>query len=137
MEKSAMGFKEISHTADRCIAVWAPDLPRLLMQAAAGMYQMMEIDPLSGEPAKKKMELEAASAEELLVLFLSELLYLLESSQVVFDHLDLGLEGLHLHAEMQGKQPVRYRNEIKAVTYHKLAIRQTRQGLEAEIVFDV
>jgi SHS2 domain-containing protein len=27
--------------------------------------------------------------------------------------------------------------EIKAVTYHNLAVRQTRNGFEAHIVFDV
>jgi SHS2 domain-containing protein len=34
------GYREREHTADWELEVWAPDLPRLLEQAARGMYRL-------------------------------------------------------------------------------------------------
>jgi hypothetical protein len=40
MTHSTAGFREIEHTADWELEVWAPDLPALLEQAGRGMYAL-------------------------------------------------------------------------------------------------
>jgi SHS2 domain-containing protein len=131
------GFREIEHTADWELEVWAPDLSGLFEQAALGMYE------LSGTRIKDKPRLErtqavhAMDSEGLLVSFLSELLYFGEKDGLGFDRFDLTIDQSALNAKCYGAPIARQNKEIKAVTYHNLAIRQTRQGLAVNIVFDV
>ena len=56
---------------------------------------------------------------------------------VAFDRFDLSYDGERLSAEIEGVPVESLAKEIKAVTYHNLAVRETARGLEATIVFDV
>jgi SHS2 domain-containing protein len=145
--KEIAGFRELAHTADWELGVWADSLTGLLEQAALGMYK------LSGtrlEPAPRqarRLIVDGIDAESLLVRFLSELLWLGEHEKVAFDRFELAVSNdtqpldlrqpLHLQANLEGAEIASLSKEIKAVTYHDLAVVQTRNGLEARIVFDV
>lgn len=137
IEKQSSGYLEISHTADWALKVWAPDLSGLLEQAAYGMYALLQIQLQPGGRYECPLDLEAEDAESLLVSFLSELLYLTEQECLGFDAFDLAIEGFHLSGRMIGAPVESQRKEIKAVTYHNLAIQTSQQGLETTIVFDV
>ncbi|MBN1148722.1 MAG: archease [Anaerolineales bacterium] len=131
------GYREIEHTADWEIEVWAPDLPALLEQAARGMYALAGARLSEGARLKRRLELEAFDSEELLVTFLSELLYLGEQEGLGFDTYRLSLQGERLTAELSGAPLAGLDKEIKAVTYHNLNVQKGPRGLEARIVFDV
>jgi len=134
------GFREIAHTADWELHVWAPDLPALLEQAARGMYALAGAKLHPAPRRTLGFTLRAADAETLLVKFLSELLFLGEEKRLAFDAFALRIdssETLSLHAEVGGAPLAALGKEIKAVTYHNLVIRQTEGGLEVRIVFDV
>lgn len=131
------GFREIEHTADWELEVWAPDLPSLLEQAARGMYSLSEARLQEGPRQKRTLELEANDPESLLVSFLSELLYLSEHEGLGFDSYRLSLEAENLLAELGGAPLTSIDKEIKAVTYHNLNIQKGPRGLETRIVFDV
>jgi len=133
----AAGFEEIEHTADWALRVWAPNLPALFEQAARGMYHLMEVDLQSGPREQHSLVLQADEPEVLLVGFLSELLYVLERDELVFDYVLVELEGEILTARLEGALCTYQRKEIKAVTYHALNIVVTPAGLEVVIVFDV
>ena len=131
------GFREVEHTADWELEVWAPDYASLFEQAARGMYVLSDTR-LEASPRKSRiLELSAPDPESLLVTFLSELLYLAERERIGFDRFDLRLENHRLVANLEGSPLASQSKEIKAVTFHNLAIRKTRRGLEANIVFDV
>ena len=131
------GFREVEHTADWELEVWAADLPALLEQAARGMYALSGVH-LGQVPAKpRRLVLPAGDPEKLLVSFLSELLYLQERDGLVFTSFNLVIEEDRLLAEIQGVPLAGLGKEIKAVTYHNLNLRQTQRGIEARIVFDV
>jgi len=131
------GFQEQPHTADWALEVWAPDLVGLLQQAAVGMYALMHAR-LQAEPRETyRFEIAALDRETLLVTFLSELLYFTQRDDVAFDQFDLIQEGERLMAEVAGAPIESIAKEIKAVTYHNLAVRETARGLETTIVFDV
>ena len=131
------GFQEQPHTADWALDVWASDLVSLLQQAASGMYALMHAR-LQAEPRETyRFEIAALDRETLLVTFLSELLYFTQRDDVAFDQFDLIQVGERLMAEVAGAPIESIAKEIKAVTYHNLAVRETARGLEATIVFDV
>jgi SHS2 domain-containing protein len=131
------GFLEITHTADWALKVWAADLPGLFVQAARGMYFLMEIGMTSQPRVHRVLELAADDAEGLLVSFLGELLYYLEQEKLAFDSILVSMDNLLLHAELEGSFITAQSKEIKAVTYHNLAIQKTGSGLEVTIVLDI
>jgi SHS2 domain-containing protein len=131
------GYKEIEHTADWELEVWAPDLCALLKQAALGMYELAGAE-IAQEPLEQcHFSIEFFDSESLLVEFLSELLFYGETKQLGFNHFQLTLGDNMLSAAVSGAPLIRLNKEIKAVTYHNLAIRETEQGLQTRIVFDV
>jgi protein archease len=131
------GFNELHHTADWEIEVWAPDLPGLFEQAAIGMYALSGTHLYPEPRITRTFELVAEDTEGLLVKFLAELLYLGEQYGLAFDDFKLQIEAGSLRARLHGAPMTEQSKEIKAVTYHKLAIQPGPRGLEARIVFDV
>lgn len=136
-DASSAGFRELSHTADVEIEVWAPDLPGLLVQAARGMYALAGIRLEAENRLERAVELRARDGESLLVSFLTELLYLCEVEGLAFDDIRPQVDGYALQARLGGAPVASQRREIKAVTYHDLAVRASERGYEARIVFDV
>jgi SHS2 domain-containing protein len=137
MSNIPAGFREIEHTADWEIEVWAPDWAALFEQAACGMYALTSTRLKPGPRLSYELFLEAFDRESLLVKFLSELLYLSSMQALGFDTFNLNVTENTLQAQLQGAALESQSKEIKAVTYHNLAVRQTQRGLEVNIVFDV
>ena len=136
MENSA-GYRELEHTADWQLEVWAPDYIALLVQAARGMYHLSGARAQAGAGKVHTFRLPPADLETMLVAFLAELLYYQEEQGLVFDTFNLSLEGEALQVELHGLPLAELDKEIKAVTYHKLKIQHTHRGLQTRIVFDV
>ena len=108
-----------------------------LEQAAKGMYALMGACIRPESRQTRDVELKASDPESLLVAFLSELLYFSEQESLVFDGIGIELNGLSLRAHLDGAPLASIDKEIKAVTYHKLAVRKTELGYEVNVVFDV
>ncbi len=137
MADREFGFTEIAHTADWALNVWAPNLPILFDQAAEGMYWLMETTLQDGPRVERVVDLDGVDTESLLVAFLNELLYLGESDGLGFDRFDINLAETYLRAAVQGAPIAQQKKEIKAVTYHNLAVRYTGKVYTVTIVFDV
>jgi SHS2 domain-containing protein len=133
-----MGFEEIEHTADRAFRVNGRDMADLLVNAACAMRALDAPRP-AGEPSTtREIEVEGVDGESLLVNWLNEILYLEQAHHVVCErfHIDR-LENHRLRARVATRECDRSYTQIKAVTFHNLKIRQSSEGLEAEIVLDV
>jgi len=137
MPEITAGFCERAHTADWGLEVWAPDMPALLEQAARGMYALSGTRLQDAPRLNRLVEINARDAENLLVRFLAELLYMNEQENLAFDEFDLGVDGYKLRASLSGAPVADKQRDIKAVTYHQLTIRQTSRGLEVTLTFDV
>jgi len=137
MGNAGTGCREIEHTADWELEVWGPDMVALLVEAAKGMNRLMGVAVAEGSRRKKRLELEAADREALLVDFLAELLYLGEVEGCAFDAFDLAVSGNRLTGTIGGAPIASQTKEIKAVTYHRLRIQETDRGLRTRVVFDV
>jgi SHS2 domain-containing protein len=131
------GFLEIEHTADWALRVWAPDIDELFRQAAIGMNALAEIRLQEGLAVKEVVDLQAIDMESLLVAFLTEIVLFGEVGNLGFSSFEIKIEGFSLLATLSGGTIVSRKKEIKAVTYHNLAIVQTDNGFSVEIVFDV
>jgi SHS2 domain-containing protein len=137
MSAKSAGYREVEHTADWELEVWAEDLAGLLEQAARGMFYLsgMRLQP---EPRlTRTISLEASDSETLLVKFLSDLLYFAEQEGIGFDEYQIRLDGYQLQAQLGGARLASIDKEIKAVTYHRLAVRQAEGKVRVSIVFDV
>jgi SHS2 domain-containing protein len=136
--QAEFGFREHAHTADWELEIWAPDLPRLMEQAALGMYAISGVQLEPGPIQSRRLTLHAADVESLLVQFLTELLWIEQDQELAFDCLSISVDDDYtLTAELHGSAIAKIDKEIKAVTYHNLAVQTSSAGLRVNIVFDV
>ena len=131
-------FEELSYTADTGILCYGQDLRELFENAAYGMFALMgDIDGLF-DTTRHHVEIDAPDREALLVDWLSELLYLHDTTGEVFVRFDIQtITETHVEADVYGTFLAQPRLEIKAVTYHDLSIQETEDGLKATVVFDI
>ena len=131
-------FEEAEHTADWALRIRGEDLEGLFTNAAAGMLQLAGIEPRAGPTRKRRFELQASDSESLLVVWLEELLFVIEMEEVTFTKFDLTVEDNNrLTARVQESPIGNIKKHIKAVTYHNLMITDVEEGLEVTVVFDV
>jgi len=135
--RSQAGFREVEHTADWELHAWAPDFPSLLEQVAWGMNTLSGLRLKLDQPVVRRFEVIGYDQESLLVKFLSELLYLQEQESLGFNEFKFTLKEGRLAVELSGNPILHQDKQIKAVTYHNLAVRQKKGGLEVNVVFDV
>ncbi|MBC8504694.1 MAG: archease [Anaerolineales bacterium] len=137
MERKTAGFREIEHTADWELHVWAPDMVTLLEMAAQGMYELSHTHLSDAQQVDRSITIPFTDRETLLVDFLSELLFYAEDENLAFDDFQLKFDGTELKAQISGASIANQAKEIKAVTYHRMAVCEIENGLEVNIVFDV
>ena len=137
--ESPPDFEEIEHTADWALRINGANLEALLVNAARGMASLVVDQPERvGTEIERQIALEAIDAETLLVDWLSELAYWLETEQILFHQSELTeVSPTRLTGAVQGGRVPDLRKHIKAVPYHGLEITPTASGLTATVVFDV
>lgn len=133
----ARGYREISHTADVAIEVWAPDLESLFAEAARGFNAVAGAEISAGPRVSRDLGLHEIDDEGLLVAFLTELVYAQEQDRLGFDVFELRISDHQLTGTAHGAALLELMKPIKAVTYHGLEIHRSRHGLQVQLVFDV
>ncbi|HSB88805.1 MAG TPA: archease [Anaerolineales bacterium] len=132
------GFEEVDHTADWALRARGRDLADLCRQAAKGMIRLTGAEVGSEPTLTWEPDIWAADAESLLVRWLEEVLFRMESQQLAVREMDLSTEaGPRLRGKVALGPLLRLGKAIKAVTYHGLKVHCDRRGCEATIVFDV
>lgn len=132
------GFEEIEHTADWAYRIWSRSLVGLFVQAARGLYQLAGTELASGDRQVREIELQAIDGESLLVAWLNELLNLHESENLGCEAIDiLQLESTLIKARVTVAPVQQWLKDIKAATYHNIAIQNTATGFEVTVVLDV
>ncbi|MDP2921476.1 MAG: archease [Candidatus Omnitrophota bacterium] len=139
-------YEIIDHTADIGIKARGVTLIELFENSAKGMFHIISCGkgPLKGERVTKKLEIKNTTdvLEDLLVNWLSELLYIFSKEKICIDSFRiLGLNNSGLTAEIEGSTIDLYQSssytEIKAVTFHNLKIEEAVEGFSCAIIFDV
>ena len=141
------GFRVLNHTADRSIEVWGPNLPDLFCAAAEGMFSESANCAQVAADQEWAIQVQAASLEDLLQAWLSELLWIAERDEAVlcsFDISDLDkmddgpwrARGVARGGPAPADSP-HTGAPVKAVTYHALRVWQQDDLWRAHLVFDV
>jgi len=138
-------FEILEHTADIGIAAYGKTKREVFINAAKGMYNIITEDKRGfNENFSHNIKLRAENLEGLLVVWLSELLYLSETKLVVFNRFEIEeLSDYQLTGKVFGKRidqsGHKIKREIKAVTYHRLEIKKDNEsGLwRAQVIFDI
>ena len=135
-------YEVINHPADLGLRVFGETREDLFAAAARGMFDQITDLKSIRTKLRRSVTVEASNPEELLVRFLSELLYIFTGQELLLGKFKvIKMDDRHLEAEAWGEKcfPSRHqlKTEIKAVTYHNLKIDHDEAGWRAEVLFDV
>ena len=134
-------FEFIDHTADVGILVTAPTPEGMFETAALAFTEVVTNADSLNHRLERKIRLHENDMEALLVSWLQELLYLLDTEDLVFGRFQVKLQDFSMEATAWGEafdpeiHPIK--TEIKAVTYHQLEVEQNDQGWRAKVIFDI
>ncbi len=134
-------FDIIEHTADIGIATRGKDLKEAFANAAYAMFSLMVDLGTVVEREKQDVKVEAEDYESLLVSWLNELLYYLDTQQLLFCRFEItDIQETSLQAHAYGERIDTSRHcldiGVKAATYHMLRV-EKRDGWWVQIIFDV
>ncbi len=135
-------YEPLSHTGDLGMMAYGRDLPDLFAHAAWAMFDLMS-DATTIRPLQAiTVEVEGIDLEDLMVRWLGELLYRYDTERFLCCSATCHtLEPTRLLATVQGEPLDSSRHpidtEIKAVTYHQIAVEQINGRWQARVIFDL
>lgn len=133
-------IEELSHTAEIGVRVQAGSAEELFACTAQAMFGLLRARPdESGQAGSRRVTIDSIDVESLMVDWLNELVYLYETSGLIFSrYMILRWTATHLEAEVFGYPASDVSVlHIKAVTYHQLLIDGNVDGWTAQVFFDI
>ena len=137
-------YEIFEHTADIGIRAYGKDLNEAFENAAMGMFDIITDLKKVKLVGEYKILLESLDVEQLLIDWLSELLYIHTVQQVMFSQFKVKIKESEEKWVLMGsasgenydekKHP--YHTEIKAVTHHILEIKKD-DGYKVQVLFDI
>jgi SHS2 domain-containing protein len=133
-------FEILEHTADLKVKVFGKTKKDLFENAMIGMLKAAKYQKkLKSQNSKVKIKIKSMDLPSLLVDFLSEILYLVETKKIVFEKIEFKkFKENEIEAILIGKPLKRMGGHIKGVTYHDLDVHQEKDKTwQATILFDI
>ena len=135
-------FRILEHTADIGFEAYGSTLPEVFENAARALATLIA-DMATVEPAEEvRIEVQGADPPDLLVNWLSEILFQHDAERWLFH--DFRVESLDDHAVSGlawGEKIDQARHQtnlmVKAITYHQLSLQQTAGGWRAQVYVDI
>ena len=135
-------FRILEHTADVGFEAFGSTREEVFANAGRALFDLIvDLDTVKacGEVA---LLLQGPDPESVLVNWLSELLYLHDAEGWLFRDFEIeSLRDNSLSARAHGEkfQPSRHRvkMQVKAITYHQLALEKTPRGWRAQVYVDI
>jgi len=133
-------YELIEHTADIGVKAFGSSVSDAFSHAAQAMFDLMTDNSKIDEKGEYNIELDAPDQEQLLVDWLSELLYIHDVDGFVFSRFEVSLNNNHLSAKIYGESFNTNKHkigmEIKAVTYHMLTVEE-KKPIYVQVLFDI
>lgn len=135
-------YEIIDHTADIGVKAYGKNLSEAFENAAKAMFDIITDNSKIKSQGEYKIDLKADNFEQLLVDFLSELLFIFETEHIVISKtiVELELEKVKLNAKIFGEEFDKSKHkmgaEIKAVTYHMLEVKK-EIPYHVQVLFDI
>ena len=138
-------YEILEHTADIFIKAYGTTLSEAFENAAVAMFDIIFPTNTVKPIGEYQLELKADDLEQLLVVWLSELLYIYETQRVLFSNFKVQLDEnqVKITSQAYGEiiDPAKHKitDEIKAVTYHMLEIGQDEEtgNYFIKVLFDI
>ncbi|MEJ2586236.1 MAG: archease [Deltaproteobacteria bacterium] len=135
-------YSTINHTADLGILVYGRNMADLFENAATAMMEILLEPRRLEETDELSISVKAEDLNDLMVRWLSEILYLFMGERRVVTRATLKSIGpsnldATLHVATYNPDEQEVRNEIKAVTYHQIDVSPKGTEWQAKIFFDV
>lgn len=135
-KSSSAKYKFLEHTADIMVLAQGRDFPSALQQAGLAMFSVLgRAKPLESF----EIEETARSRTDLVVYILARILSECDVHELVPAHFDILEYDEKMHrikAQVWGER-IRPKDAIKAVTYHRLEVREEKGLCFIQVVFDV
>jgi len=135
-----MGFRILPHTSEMGLEVTAWDWASFYRSAAEGLLALYELRPSPHGTAKVDRSFAAETPEDIVVSWLTELIFLIGTEKLVPANIEVLKAGpRELRVVITGNRcnDISLAREIKAVTYHGLKVEKSQSGLKARIILDV
>jgi len=135
-------YEIIEHTADIGIKAFGKTLSETFENAAKGMFDIITDKSEVESVGQYEIKLDAPELEQLLVDWLSELLFLNASQNLVFSFFKVEIDEKKktLKAQVFGEKynisKHKVGTEIKAVTYHMLEVKN-KKPYHVQVLFDI
>ena len=135
-------YEIIEHTADIGIKAFGKNLEESFENAAIAMFDLITDNSKIENVGQYTIKLKAPDFEQLLVDWLSELLFLNSAKNLVFGIFNIEIDKKHcsLKASIFGEKFNRSKHnigiEIKAVTYHMLQV-NNKYPFNVQVLFDI
>ena len=135
-------YELIDHTADIGVKAYGKNLSEAFEHAAKGMFDIITDNSEIESVGQYDIKLEAPDLEQILVDFLSELLFLNSAKNLVFGFIKVELDEKNnsLSARVFGEKynisKHKVGAEIKAVTYHMLEVKK-KKPYSVQVLFDI
>jgi SHS2 domain-containing protein len=133
-------YEFIEHTADVGVKAYGETLAEAFVHAAQAMFDIITDSSVIAPVGQYDITLEAPDLEQLLVDWLSKLLFLNGAQNLVFGRFEVTIKGTRLTAQVYGEQYDKGKHkmgeEVKAVTYHMLAVHDTKP-IYVQVLFDI
>jgi len=137
-----MSYEFLEHTADVKFVARAPTVGKLFVESALALKETMTKGTEIKGTDEKTIHAEGKDFESLLRNFLEEFLFLFDAEEFVLaevKELMLDDEAFKLTAKLKGANLHDYEltNDVKAITYNEMYVKQTEKGWECQVVLDV
>ncbi|UCF12139.1 MAG: archease [Thermoplasmatales archaeon] len=133
-------YELIEHTADICIKAYGKTISEAFENAAIGMFDIITDKSNIDAVGQYDIQLKAPDLEQLLVDWLSELLFLNSAKALVFGTFNVTVKNNYLSAQVLGEKFESSKHkkgvEIKAVTYHMLEV-NNKKPYYVQVLFDI
>jgi SHS2 domain-containing protein len=135
-------YEYIDHTADLGIRGYGKTFLDALIHVAQGMFAAIHdlkyVDAVESRP----VDITAATAEDLVVQYLSYLLYLHDAEKFITKEYQIQVNDSNrilgtLRGERFNPDKHYILDEVKAVTYHQLQVEQIDQGWMIQVICDL
>ena len=136
-------FRQLDHTADLAFEMTAPTEPLLLAGAALAVVEIMTDGIESCDAANleaREIRIEALDAEDRLVRWLNEVIFLAMTGSFLLHSAELELVGVGgLRATGRGETDAfeKIQSELKCATYHDLVVEERDDGWYGRVLIDV
>jgi len=137
-----LSYEYFEHQADIGIRGKGNTLAEAFEQAALAMFEIM-VDTIDLNPTESQIvEIEADNSEELLISWLSELLFLKDVENKIFSRFEISkIDDNTIVAKVYGEKidfsHHKLKLEVKAATWTQLAIKKHDNGYIAQCLVDV